>query len=113
MAAVQGKTTFPQPKGVQLTWSTVTESDTFTASQIGLHYPDRVVTVEGTIGGATVLVVGSNDGTNFHTCHGQSGLLSFTTAGGDVLIENYPYLKCTHSGGSSESITVTVMGASY
>ncbi len=113
MAAIQGKTTFPEPRSSQIVWTTVTEADTFTASQIGLRYPDKVVTVEGTFGGATVLVVGSNDGTNFHTCHGQTGLLSLTAAGGDVIIENYPYLKCTHSGGTSESITVTITGASY
>ena len=113
MSAVLGLTTFPEPRSLKIVWSSVTEADTFTASQRGQRYPDAVVTVEGTFGGATVLIVGSNDGTNFHTVHGQSGLLSLTTAGGDVIIENYPYLKATHSGGSSESITVTIIGASY
>lgn len=113
VAAISGVTIFPQRKGAQITWSSVTENDTFVASQLGLKYPDRTIAVEGTFGSATVLVVGSWDGTNYHTLHGISGLLSFTAAGGDVIIENCPYIKLTHSGGSSESVTATLMAESY
>ncbi len=113
MAAIQCKTTFPEKRTLKMVWTTVTEADTFTASQEGSRYPDKTVTVVGTFGGATVLIKGSNDGTNFFQCHGQTGLLSFTVDGGDVIIENYPYLQATHSGGTSESVTVTIFGASY
>ncbi len=113
MAAVQGKTLFNQRGAVTLTWTGVTESDTFTASQIGSMYPDKTVTVTGTFGGATVLIKGSNDGSTYFTCHGQSGSLSFTADGGDVIIENFPYLQATHSGGTSETVKVIVNGTSY
>ncbi len=113
MAAIQGKTLHNERKAVTLTWTSVTEADTFTASQIGSKYPDRVVAVTGTFGGATVLIKGSIDGTTYFTCHGQTGLLSFTADGGDVIIENYPYLQATHSGGTGETVKVIVNGLSY
>ena len=113
MAAIQCKTVFPERGVLKMTWTAVTEADTMTASQEGSRYPDKVVTVTGTFGGATVLIKGSNDGVTYFTCHGQMGLLSFTSDGGDVLIENYPYLQATHSGGTGETIAVTVMGTSY
>jgi hypothetical protein len=113
VAAITPVTSHPYRSGAQVKWSSVTESDTFTASVLGLRYPDRGVTVQGTFGSATVLVVGSYDGTNYFTLHGQAGLLSFTAAGGDVIVENTPYIKCTHSGGTSESVTVTIVGQAY
>ncbi len=114
MAVIPGLTTFPQSNGLQVQWSTAVAADTFGASKIGLRYPDKGVTVQGTFNGATILIVGSYDGTNYHTLHGQSGLLSFAAAGQDVIIENCPYINATHSGGGgSESITVTITGVSY
>ena len=113
MAAVLPKTTFPDPKSFSITWTTVTEGDTFTASQIGGQYPVRCVTVQGTFGSATVLVKGSLDGTNYHTLRGLSAALSFTSAGLDIIQENTPYLQITHSGGTGESVTVTITGTSY
>ena len=113
MAAIPGITSYPYRHAAKIVWASVTENDTFTASQIGQNYPDRGVTVQGTFGSATVLVKGSYDGTNYFTLHGQSGALSFTAAGSDIIVENTPYLQCTHSGGTSESVTVTFHGSSY
>jgi hypothetical protein len=114
MAVIPGRTTFPQYHGIQVQWVTAVAADTFGPSQIGVRYPDKGVTVQGTFNGATVLIVGSYDGTNYHTLHGQSGLLAFAAAGQDVIVENCPYIGVTHSGGGgSESITVTVVGVSY
>ena len=113
MAAIQGKSTFPERGTLKMTWTSVTEADTFTASNEGSRYPDKTIQVSGTFGGATVLIKGSNDGSTYFTCHGQTGLLSFTSDGGDVIIENYPFLQATHSGGTGETVTVTIFGASY
>lgn len=110
MAAIAGRTSFPEPSVVQIQWPSVTENDTFTASNVGSRYPDRGVTVQGTFGGATVTLQGSYDGTNYFTLHGQTGTLVYTTAGSDIMVEAPPYLKAIHSGGSSESVTITVRG---
>lgn len=110
MAAIPGITSYPEKGIVKVVWSAVTENDTFTASQIGSKYPDKGFTLQGTFGSATILIVGSYDGTNFFTMHGQSGALSYTAAGSDILVENPPYIKATHSGGSSESVTLTIYG---
>lgn len=108
MAAIPGVTSYPERCVMKVVWTGVTESDTFTATQVGSRYTDRVVTVQGTFGSATVLVKGSVDGTNYHTLNGPGGSLTFVAAGLSALIEATPYLQPTHSGGSSESVTVTV-----
>ncbi len=113
MAAIPATTTFPEKHAAKVVWSAVTEADTFAATAVGSRYPDRGITVQGTFGSATVLVKGSYDGTNYFTLHGQSGLLSFTAAGGDIMIEAPPYLQLTHSGGTSESVTATVIMTAY
>jgi hypothetical protein len=116
MSAIQAKTTFPENRSAQIIWSSVTEADTFLVSKIGIRYPDKTVSVEGTMGGATVSIQGSEDGVNFHTLRGGSGgagSLVFTTAGQDVLIENVPYLKPIHTGGTGETVTVIITCASY
>lgn len=113
MAAIGAVTSYPYRASIKIVWSTVTENDSFAATQVGMTYPDKGITVQGTFGSATVLVKGSYDGTNYFQLHGQAGLLSFTAAGGDVIVENTPYLQCTHSGGSSESVTVTIHGEAY
>lgn len=113
MAAIAPRTTYPERSTVNVVWPLVTENDTFTATHLGSRYPDRVVTVQGTFGSATVNIQGSVDGTNYATLTGKSGPLTFTSAAVDVIVENTPYLKVTHSGGSSESITVTVIGEAY
>lgn len=56
---------------------------------------DRSVQVAGTFGGATVAVVGSNDGTNWAPLHDESGVaLTFTAAGAHAIVENMLYIAC-------------------
>ncbi len=46
------------------------------------QWPDRVLTVSGTFGGATIVLQGSNDGTNWATCKDVNGnAVSLTAAG--------------------------------
>lgn len=108
MAAISPRITYPEKGVIQVQWPLVTENDTFAAANVGSRHTDRAVTLQGTIGGATILVKGSYDGTNYHTLTGTTGSASFAAAGQTALIEATPYLQCTHSGGSSESMTVTV-----
>ncbi len=110
MAVIPGLTTYPEKHVQRVQWSTVIAANTFGVSQVGSRYPDRAVQVEGTFNGATVVLTGSYDGTNYHTLNtAPTGTASYAAAGMNVLVEAPPYLQCTHSGGGgSESVTVTV-----
>lgn len=93
---------------MQIQWVGVTEADTFAAVQCGSRYTDRTVQVAGTFGSATVNIQGSINGTSYVTLTGHDGAATFTTDDIKALIECTPYLQCTHSGGTSESVTVTL-----
>ncbi len=95
--------------GKTVIWTPVTEADTFVAFQAS-GYADKSVQVTGTMGSATVLLKGSNDGTNYAgLTDPQGNAISFTTNTVIKQIEEATlWIQPTHSGGSSESVTVTV-----
>lgn len=71
---------------------------------------DRCVQITGTFGGATVLVEGSNDGTNYATLSDPQGnAISKTSAGIEQIEEVTRYIRCSTSGGSGSTITVTLL----
>lgn len=109
MAAIPAVTTQIGKRQLKITWASVTENDTFAATQCGSLYTDRTVQVVGTFGSATVLIKGSHAGSTYFTLSMPAGSASFTDAGGGVLNEVTQYLQPTHSGGSSESVTVTII----
>lgn len=113
MATVPGVTSFPEKNVMKIVWSAVTENDTFGAVQCGSGYTDRIVELAGTVGGATILIKGSVAGSNYYTLNGPSGPLSLAAVGMSAIVESTPYLQPTHSGGSSESVTVTVRLTAY
>lgn len=70
---------------------------------------DKSVQVEGTFGGATVLLQGSNDGTNWRTLtDAANAALSFSSAGLKAVTEHTRYIRPLSSGGTGSAITVTV-----
>ena len=70
---------------------------------------DKSVQVEGTFGAATVLIQGSNDGTNWRTLSDPSNAaLSFTTAGLEAIQEHTRYIRPISSGGTGTNVTVTI-----
>lgn len=67
------------------------------------------VQVSGTFGGATVVLQGSNDGTTYATLKDSQGSdLSFTSAGYGEFSSGAAFIKPSISGGTGDSLTVTV-----
>lgn len=94
------------------TWANVTEGDTFVSLGGGqyMDYADRNVQIIGTFGSATVVVNGSNDNSNFAPLTDPQGnAISKTAAALEQITENTLFVKPTHSGGTSESVTVIMV----
>lgn len=73
-------------------------------------FADRSVQVEGTFGAATVVIQGSNDGTNWQTLRDPQGVaLSFTTAGLKQVLETTRFIRPSSSGGTGTAATVTML----
>lgn len=75
------------------------------------EWADNCVQIIGTIGGATVVIEGSNDGTNFVTLNNaQGGALSFVAV--DVLkqiVERPRYIRPKITGGAATGIGVYLL----
>ncbi len=73
------------------------------------EWADNCVQIIGTIGGATIVVEGSNDGTNWNTLNAASGgALSFTalTDAMKQIIERPLYIRPKITGGAATGIGV-------
>lgn len=70
---------------------------------------DLTVQVSGTFGGATAVLEGSNDGTNWATLNAVVGTnTSFTSAGIRKAAEMPAYIRAVTSGGTGSAVSVTV-----
>jgi len=91
------------------TWASIGDSDTCTAIQM-CGAADRSVQITGTFNSATVVIQGSNDGTNYVTLTDPQGnAISKTSAGIEQVEELTRYIKPSSSGGSSSSTTVSLL----
>ena len=93
-----------------VSWSAVTESDTVNPDKPGGSRPSVAsVQVSGTFGGATVILQGSNDGVNWVSLNDLSGTpISISSAGAAEFSSAMAQFRPSISGGSSQSLTVTV-----
>jgi hypothetical protein len=67
------------------------------------------VQVTGTFGGATVVLQGSNDGTNYVTIKDLTGTdISLTSAGIREFSSGCAFFKPSISGGTGDSLTITL-----
>lgn len=95
---------------LSVTWAGVTENDTFVAMALFPDYPIKSVHFSGTFGGATVVVKGSNTGTNFFGLTDPQGVaISVTSEGLKQIQENVAQYQPVATGGSSQSLTVTMV----
>ena len=92
-------------------WTPLTSVNT-----IGSSYPMpgatiKSVQIEGTFDSATVVLEGSNDGTNWKTLTDPQGnAISKTAAAIEAIEENTRYVRPNSSGGgATQSITVTLL----
>lgn len=94
-------------------WLAVTESDTFDAAGPALGIPmfsDKSVQFDGTFGGGTFTLEGSNDGTSFFGLNDPSSTaISHTAAGLDQVLENPSHIRPARTGGTGVSINVRLV----
>lgn len=90
-----------------VTWA-LGSADTGTPVQM-TDYSDRSVQVEGTFGGATVTIQGSNDGVNWETLRDPLGNgLGFTAGGLKQVLEMTVFIRPQSNGGTASAINVTM-----
>lgn len=92
------------------TWTPLTETNTDGAPIEMGPWADRSVQVEGTFGGATVTIQGTNDGTNWQTLNNPASVaLSFSAAGFKGILELPMKIRPLVTGGTSVSLTVSMV----
>ena len=108
--AVKGNTRAPASKSnesIVVTWSAMATGDTGEPVSLA-EYGDRTFQVGGTIGGATLTIEGSNDGTTWNTLNDCQGVaLALTTAAIKMCRERPMYVRPNCSGGAGVAIVVT------
>lgn len=94
---------------LKVQWTPVTEADTCAP----VTYPecsDKSFQIEGTFGGSTTVLKGSNDGTNYEGLRDPGGTaISFTAAGLKAVLENTVFIQPVSSSGSSQILTITML----
>jgi hypothetical protein len=98
----------PDIRSFVIKWTAVTEADTCAPVAIPTH-ADRSVQVNGTFGGATAVIQGSNDGTNYLTLNNPAdAALSFSSAGLEAILESTAYIKPLISGGTGQTLNIYI-----
>lgn len=89
-----------------ITWTGLSTADTATSVLVtGSTARDGSMMVAGTLGGATIALQGSNDGTNFFTMSD----VSFTATGIEDFTMSAAYIRPVSSGGTGDDVTVTIV----
>lgn len=92
-----------------VSWAAMGNADTGTEVQMS-GASDRSVQIEGTFGGATVVIQGSNDGTNWQSLTDPQGnAISTTAAKLEQISELTRYVRPSTSGGVGTSVNVTLL----
>lgn len=90
-------------------WPNATESDTLSPVKMP-EYTARTISIQGTFGGATVVINGSIDGTNYSGLTNPAGsAISKTSAAVVGVFEATQYYQPVASGGSSQILTVSML----
>lgn len=91
------------------TWAAIGDADTCTAIPMS-GASDRSIQVSGTFGSATLSLLGSNDGTNYIVLTDPQGnAIAKTSAAIEQILELTRYIKPSTAGGTSSSLTVSVL----
>ena len=95
-----------------VTWTPLTSTNTGGDAWENRAFGDMAVQVSGTFGGATVLIEGSNDNSNWFTLNDPQGTaLSIATSGKiETILEAPRYIRPTSSGGGgTTALSVIIM----
>jgi len=112
MATVNPSVAFVGNDTVKFSWAlTNANGDGAPVGPNHADYADRNVQLVGTLGGATIVLQGSNDGgTTWYSLDDPQGNdLSFTAAGGKAISEVPELTRPLLTGGAGSSVTVLVM----
>lgn len=92
-----------------VSWSAIGDSDTCTP--VGFAGArDKTVQINGTFGGATIVLEGSVDGTNYVTLTDPQGnSISKTSAALETVMENVQFIRPATSAGVGSSINVYLL----
>ncbi len=95
---------------VKTTWAALGNSDTGAPLALA-DFSDRSVQIEGTFGtGGTIVIEGSNDGTNYYTLHDAFGnSLSFIAAGLKSITEITTWIRPKVTAGDGTTALVPTM----
>jgi hypothetical protein len=90
-------------------WETMGDDDTGTDIELPQH-PDKTVTMKGTWASATVVLQGSNDGTNYDTLKDSTGTAISATADLEpkLILTNPQFIRAVSSGGSGTDVDVVL-----
>lgn len=93
-----------------VTWSNIGNSDAALPVKADRALCDVVVQVTGTLGGTSVAIHGSLDGTSYAAMAGEANTaLAITSAGIEAVRDNGLYFKPVLTGGTGSSVTVTML----
>ena len=110
MAAITYTKTDPQPGKKQvITWANVTESDTFVAFTFQEMPQDISIEVDGTFGGASVTMLGANSTAAVALTAMDGSTAAWTADAIFSILQRPGSLTPTAAGGSSQSLTVTMI----
>lgn len=90
-------------------WTVNTGDDGAAVTSVG---PKTSVQVTGTLGGSTVAIQGSNDGTNWITLNDEAAPASpcsFTSAGFKGVLQFAKYIKPVVTGGTATGLVVSLI----
>lgn len=93
---------------IMATWAGLANGDDGAAFEAP-EYGDRVVQFQGTFGSGTIVLQGSNDGTNWHTLNDAGNAAISKTANSlETVMEVPRFVRPLLSGGTAGSVTVTL-----
>lgn len=95
---------------ILFTYDNLDENDSAPAAIDMSEYADRSIQVVGSFNSGTVVLEGSNDGTNYVTLTDPQGnALSFTSAGIEQIQELTRYIRPRVSAGTGVDVDVFIM----
>lgn len=113
MSVINGKTVAKQQGVLQTTWTPLGAADTGTPEELS-RYPDKSVQIDGTFGGATAVLEGSDDGVTYFTVKDVYGtaVSSAVAARFDIRDVAYFLRPRTSGGGGGSAVAVTLTSRS-
>ena len=92
-----------------VTWANVAPGDVCVPVKLP-EFDPVAFQAEGTIGGATVTLAGSLDGSNYHTLNDKTGAAISLTAAGMKSVEDHPmYCQPVLTNGTGSSMTFSLL----